>query len=136
YENYYGVPGLARSIIRDEYYELARRVYERQPFDPEAVPTSLKDLVRPEYFDVGYFEASLFGRLVSEAQAYRRVIRTPVRNYYGEMDEGIAVGVARLAMNYQQALGAGNNLVVALSTGATDHRGTYARAVPRWKEWF
>lgn len=47
YENYYGVPGLARSIIRDEYYELARRVYERQPFDPEAVPTSLKDLVTP-----------------------------------------------------------------------------------------
>lgn len=136
FENYYGIPGLARSVIRDEHYEVARRAYARQPFDPADVPMILSDLVRPEYFDLGYFEASVFGRLASETQAYRRVIRTPMRNYYGEADEAIPIELARLAMNYQRALGAGNDTVEALSTGDTDHRGTYARAIPQWKDWF
>ena len=29
FENYYGVPGLARSLITDEYYDIARKAYER-----------------------------------------------------------------------------------------------------------
>lgn len=136
YEHYYGLPGLARSVIQDEHYEVARLAYEREPFDPEDLPTLLSDLVRPEYFDHAYFEASAFGRLASETQAYRRVIRTPMRNYYGEVDEAIPAELARLAMYYQRAMGAGNDKVEAISTGNTDHRGTYARAIPYWKEWF
>ena len=51
-------------------------------------------------------------------------------------DEAISVGLGRLAMTYQQAIGAGNGKVEAVSTGPTTHRGTFATAVPQWKAWF
>jgi len=68
-------------------------------------------------------------------QVYRWLIRTPVRNYYGESDEAIRVGIGRLAMDFQRAMG--NATVEAISAGAdATHRGTYARSVPAWKTWF
>jgi pimeloyl-ACP methyl ester carboxylesterase len=136
FENYYGVPGLARSLINDAYYDISRKAYERQPFDAADVPTDLHKLVRPEYFDSKYFAASAYGRLVAETTAYRWIIKTPVRNYYGESDEAISVGLGRLAATYQHAIGNGNQLVQAISTGPTSHRGTFATAVPQWKSWF
>jgi pimeloyl-ACP methyl ester carboxylesterase len=136
FENYYGIPGLARSLFTDETYELARKAYVREPVDPAAIPTDLKKLIRPEYFDAQYFAASAYGRLIAETQAYRWVIKTPVRNYYGDTDEAITVGVAKMAQNYQSAMGAGNPMAEAVSTGNTSHRGTFARAVPQWKIWF
>ena len=136
YENYYGVPGLARSLLTDEAYEISRKAYEREPFDPAAVPTDLRKLVRAEYFDPQFFAASAFGRLVASAQAYRWVIKTPVRNYYGESDEAISTGLGQLAMTYQRAIGNGNPRVEAISTGPTTHRGTFTRAIPEWKAWF
>ncbi|MFD1330449.1 alpha/beta hydrolase family protein [Methylopila musalis] len=136
FENYYNVPGLAASLIKPEHYEVARAAYMREPFDVADVPTTLEDLLRPEYFEPNYFKSSTYGRLMADTQAYRRVITVPMRNYYGDTDEAIPVGVARLAMTYQQSLGSGNNIVEAISTGETDHRGTYAKAVPEWKIWF
>ncbi|SHJ83667.1 Serine aminopeptidase, S33 [Roseomonas rosea] len=136
FENYYQVPGLARSLLSDEYYDLARRAYERQPINPQDVPTDLRKLIRAPYFDAQFFAASAYGRLVASAQAYRWIIRSPVRNYYGESDEAITAGIGRLAMTYQQAIGSGNTAVQAVSTGPTSHRGTFAQAVPSWKEWF
>ena len=134
YENYYGVPGLARSILTDEFYEISRRAYEKQPVDPAQIPTDLRKLVRRDYFDPQFFAASAYGRLVAASQAYRWAIRTPVRNFYGETDEVISIGLGQLAMNWQRALG--NDKVEAISTGPTTHRGTFARAVPQWKAWF
>ncbi len=51
------------------------------------------------------------GGLISSAQSYRWVIKSPVHNYYGESDE-------------------------AISTGSAIHRGTFVSAVPQWKVWF
>lgn len=136
FENYYGVPGLARSLLNDDYYEISRKVYERENVDASQIPTDVMKLVRPEYFDPTFFAASAFGRIAAASDAYRWIIRTPVHNYYGEMDEVISVGLGRLAMTYQQAIGAGNPAVEAISTGKTDHRGTFATSVPLWKQWF
>ncbi len=68
----------------------------------------LRKLVRKEYFDPAFFAESAYGRLMAQTHSYRWIIRTPVRNYYGEKDEAISVGVGRLAMDYQRAMGAGN----------------------------
>ncbi len=38
-------------------------------------------------------------------------------------------------MVYQQAIGAGNPKVEAVSAGQTTHRGTFAKSVPDWKAW-
>jgi pimeloyl-ACP methyl ester carboxylesterase len=136
FEAYYGVPGLTRSLINDSYYEVARKAYERQPYNAADIPTDLHKLLKPDYFDAQYFAASAYGRLVAQTEAYRWVIKTPVRNYYGESDEAIAVGLGQLAMTYQHAMGSGNTKVEAVSTGATSHRGTFGTAVPQWKIWF
>lgn len=136
FENYYGVPGLARSLIADEYYELSRKAYERLPFDAADVPTDVRKLVRPEYLDAQFFAASAYGRLVAQTQSYRWIIKSPVRNYFGEADEAITTGLGQLAMTYQRAIGSGNPQVEALSTGPTSHRGTFAKGVPQWKIWF
>ena len=134
FENYYGVPGLARSVLADEYYELSRKAYERLPFDASQVPTELSKIIRPEYFDAQFFASSAYGRLVAASQAYRWVVKTPVRTFYGETDEAIRTELGQLPMTYQKALG--NDRVEAISTGNTSHRGTFAKAVPQWKSWF
>lgn len=136
FEHYYGQPGLARSVINDEYYDIARRAYLREPFDPAEVPMDLRKLLRKEYFDPAFFAESAYGRLMAKTHSYRWLIRTPVRNYYGEKDEAISIGIGRLAMDYQRAMGAGNPNVVAISTGNTTHRGTYVKAAAQWKTWF
>lgn len=136
YENYYGIPGLARSLLAEEYYDVSKKAYDRQPFNPSDIPVDLRKLIRPEYFNPQYFANSAFGKLISNAHAYRWVIKSPVRNYYGDTDEAITVGVGRMAMTYAQAMGSGNQVVEAVSTGPTSHRGTFATAVPAWKLWF
>jgi pimeloyl-ACP methyl ester carboxylesterase len=134
YETYYSVPGLARSLLRPEFYDVSLAAYKDEPIDPATVPTSVRSLVQAEYFDAAFFRRSAFGRLIAANQAYRWVIRTPTRNYYGEQDEVISLGAGTLAMHFQQAIN--NDTVTAVSTGATTHRGTFARAVPEWKAWF
>lgn len=136
FEKYYGVPGLARSLISDAYYDVSRKAYLREPYDAAAVPTDLRKLIRADYFDSQFFAASAYGRLAAEATAYRWIIKSPMRNYFGESDEVISVGLGQLAMTYQRAIGNGNPAVEAISTGATSHRGTFAAAVPKWKSWF
>lgn len=137
FQHYYGVPGLAHSVINDAYYDICRKAYEKQPVDPSQIPTDLHKLIRAAYFNPQYFAHSEYGRLLKQhATAYRWVIRTPVRNYYGETDEAITPGLGKLAMTYQRAMGSGNPLVEAISTGPTSHRGTYATAIPQWKAWF
>ena len=136
FENYYGAPGLAHSIIADEYYEVSKKAYDREPFNASDIPTDLHKLMKPEYFDTQFFANSTYGRMMAETQAYRWVIKSPVRNYYGEADEAITVGVGKMAETYQQAMGAGNPSVKAISTGPTTHRGTFATAVAQWKSWF
>lgn len=136
YESYYSVPGLAHSVINDAYYDMAKAAYDRTPVDATKIPTNLHELVRAEYFDPRFFAASAYGRLLAANQVFRWVIETPVRNYYGETDEAISVGLGRLAMTYQQAMGAGNDKVEAISTGPTSHRGTFGKAAAEWKRWF
>ncbi|MBX9930728.1 MAG: prolyl oligopeptidase family serine peptidase [Methylobacterium sp.] len=134
FETYYGIPGLARSVLNDAYCETSRKAYAREPIDPASIPTDLRRLVRANYFDPHYFANSAYGRLVAETQAYRWVLRTPVRTFYGETDEAIRTELGQLPMTYQLALG--NDRVKAVSTGPTTHRGTFAKAVPQWKDWF
>ena len=136
YENYYGVPGLARALFTEDTYDIARKAYLREPITATDIPTDLHALIRPEYFDPKVFAASAYGRLLAANHAYRWVIATPVRNYYGDTDEVISVGLGRLAMTYQEAMGAGNDTVEAISTGPTSHRGTFGKAAAEWKAWF
>ncbi len=134
YEEYYGIPGLAKSIFTDEQYELARKIYMKEPYT-EPWPADLHKLIRKEYFDPNYFAGSMYCALVQKLHAYRWQVKTNVRMYYGDIDECLTVDLARLPALYQHALG--SNAVEAISAGPdANHRGTFGRAVPEWKKWF
>lgn len=134
FENYYGVPGLASSVLKPDVYEISRKAYMKEPVNIADIPTDVRKLISDEYVDLNFYARSAFGRLSQEAQVYRWVVQTPTRNYYGEQDEAIRIELGRLAMTYQQSIG--NDKVEAISTGPTSHRGTYATAAPEWKKWF
>lgn len=136
YENYYGLPGLAHSVLTDQVFDAAERLYRREPVQESEIPSDLHKVVRPEYFDSRFFAESAYGRLMAATDGYRWVFTTPVRTYYGDADEAITPGVGRLAMTFAQAMGTGDSKVEAISTGETSHRGTFATAVPAWKAWF
>jgi predicted esterase len=134
-EEYHGIPGLARSLFTPEQYEIARKIYMKEPFEEKDYPGDLHKLIRREYFDPQYFADSAYGRLVETIHPYRWLVRTPVRMYYGEMDECLSVGLARLPMVYQQSIG--NDKVQAISAGPEiNHRGTFGHAAREWKSWF
>ena len=135
YENYYDAPGLAGSLLNPAYLDDCRDFYLRKPMDIQRVPTDLRRLIRPEYFHKEYFMRSEYGRLAYRNQVFRWNIQTPTRNYYGEADEAITVGLGRLTMDYQKAMGNGKVDAVSAGSDAT-HRGTFARAVLGWSEWF
>lgn len=136
FEEYYGIPGLAAGVFNPDQYENARKIYLKQVSSKDIqIPEDFHKLIRPEYFDPQYFAASAYGRLLKETTAYRWVIKTPVRNYYGEVDEVVTVGLGRLPMNFQQSIG--NNKVEAISAGPkATHRGTFVYAVAEQKKWF
>jgi hypothetical protein len=55
--------------------------------------------------------------------------------YYGDVDQCLTIGLARLPMEWQKAMG--NDKVQAISVGADGtHRLAFGRAVPEWKTWF
>lgn len=135
FEEYYGIPGLAQALFNPEQFEIARKVYLREPVTEKEFPTDLHKLIRKEYFNPQYFRKSAYGRLMAQIQPYRRVIQTPLRMYYGEADEAVTVGHGSLPAFYQQSMG--NRQVEALSAGANaNHRGTFIYAVAQWKLWF
>jgi dienelactone hydrolase len=134
-EKYYGIPGLAQALINPDQYEISRKLYAREPFNMNEFPTDLHKLIRPEYFNPQYLAESAYGRLLKEAQTYRWIVKTPLRNYYGEIDEVITTGLGKLPMVYQQSIG--NTQVEAFSAGPkANHRGTFAYAVAEQKKWF
>ncbi len=136
FEEYYQIPGLAQGFFTPEQYDIARKIYLKDTtVKIENFPTDLHKLIRSEYFDPQYYKESAYGKLVSEMHPYRWVIKTPVHMYYGDIDECLTIGLARLPYEYQKAMG--NTKVEAFSAGGdANHRITYARAVPQWKKWF
>jgi len=136
FEEYYQIPGLARGVFNEELYDVAKRVYNKDlSLEVKDYPTDLRKLIRPEYFDSNYFKESAYGKLLLEMHPYRFDIKTPVKMCYGDADECLSVGLARLPMEWQKAMG--NHRVEAISMGPdATHRITYARAAVEWKKWF
>ena len=136
FEEYYQIPGLAKGLFTDEQYEVAKRVYLKDTtLQYNDFPFDLHKLIRPEYFDPAYFRSSIYGKLINEIHPYRWDIKTPVHMYYGDIDQCLTIGLARLPYDWQKAMG--NDKVEVFSAGSdATHRLTYGRAVPEWKKWF
>ena len=142
YENYFSKPGLARDVIKADYYENMRKIYERDYNTQEeffailnSLPANnLKKLLNDEYSDPSYFADSEYGKILSEMQVYRRIFKTPVKMFYGTEDEVVSIPIGKLASTYQKSMG--SNGVVSEVVHKGNHHRTFLTAVKRQKLWF
>ncbi|MDD3883428.1 MAG: alpha/beta fold hydrolase [Gallionella sp.] len=143
YENYYGQPGLAASVIRPEYYAALRQIYTREYANPQALGAIFAELMKQKisfkgyfqeaYADPAYLASSPYGKLLLEAETYRQLFRTPVRMYYGTHDEIVAIPVGLLATRYQNAMG--NSAIESHRVEGGNHRATFLTAVSEVRSW-
>ncbi len=136
FQEYYGKCCLAKSMFLPNKYQLARRIYLKDPTLTQAdYPTDIKTLIKPEYLNPVYFRNSIYGKLINTVTPYRWVINTPLNMHYGEIDESISALTCQLCANFQKGLG--NTKVNAFSEGNdADHRITFARSIPKWRLFF
>ncbi len=136
FENYYGIPGLARSLISDAYYDVARKAYLREPYNAADVPTDLRKLIRADYFDPQFFAASAYGRLAARrdglsldhqepgAQLLRRERRGHQRRPRPARDD--------LSARDRQRQSGGRSRLDRQHNSSWH----FASATPKWKSWF
>jgi hypothetical protein len=152
YEKYYSQPGLAKEVLDPKYYGLCKQVYERKGTNslentysilfgtntntspPTSIPADYWDLVQSKYHDPVNLATSTYGKYLDQNQGYRWFSFTPIRMYYGLVDEVVTVPVALLPLYYDQALG--NTNITSHSVTGGNHRGTFLRAVSEQKTWF
>ncbi len=144
FQHYYAVPGLARSVIRSRYYTLLKRIYDRDYRSRQArdriyaaiggSKTGLLQFLRRRYASPAVLADSTFGRLLARAETYREVFLSPVRMFYGTRDEVVPVALAKLAADYQEAMG--SHMIRMIRVRGGNHRGTFLTAVSQSLAWF
>jgi hypothetical protein len=72
---------------------------------------------------------------VQENQSYRWRSITPLRIYYGDVDEVVPEYISKLPVDYQQLMG-GAEVTATPSGKYADHRGNFVYAVKHQKQWF
>ena len=148
YEKYYSQRGLAKEVLDPKYYGLCKQVYERKGTNSlentysilfgtntnTSIPADYWDLVQSKYHDPLNLATSAYGKDLDQNQGYRWFSFTPIRMYYGLVDEVVTVPVALMPLYYDQALG--NTNITSHSVTGGNHRGTFLRAVSEQKTWF
>lgn len=152
YERYYSQPGLAKELLNPLYYEQCKQVYERKGTNSldqtyliitgtnslgasgVPIPSDFWDLVQPKYHDPLNLASSLYGKDLDRNQTSRWFSYTPLRTYYGELDEVGSASIGQLAQRYNEAIG--NTNVTALPVTEGNHRGTFLQAVSEQRNWF
>lgn len=138
YERYYGLPGLANSIIQPQYQEASLQLYLGELTLEEMekkLPSKMTDLLTPEFITSSSAGTSRYWRLVQDNHGYRWRSEVPLRTYWGGSDEVIPPYIAQLPVGYQQLMGGAEVTAVASGAGA-NHRGNFVYAVADQKKWF
>lgn len=137
-EQYLGREGLVASAIQPQYVAACRDFHANR-IDWTAfhakTPATVKEMLRPEFIASAATGESEFWRALQDENGCRWRSRTPMRNYYGDIDEVVPVSVAKLPELFHGLMGAGPT--VAVPAGATaDHRGTFLFEVADAGKWF
>lgn len=131
-ENYFGPRGMAKATIKPDYYLPLKSIYDRTPYHWSNVtpPGSLVGYLRSEFTDPAYFANSAYGKCLAANETYRQEFKTPLRMYYGTLDEVIRVKVGLLAHTYQEAMvstpdAPSSNKIDPVEVTGADHRMTF-----------
>jgi hypothetical protein len=138
YEEYYGLPGLARSVIKTQYQSVARNLYFNKITWEQAspqLPKQLSDMLDEDCVATSSIGNTRYWELVQNSEAYRWRSQTPLRSYYGDADEVVPPYIATLPVGYQKVMGGAETVGIEV-TGKADHRGTFVYAVADEKKWF
>ena len=102
--------------------------------EPE-LPDHLPDLLQAEFMAVTSIGEDRYSRLLQESHAYRWRAVTPMRIYYGGIDEVTPAYIAQMPVGYHQVMG--GTPVTAVDAGPkADHRGTFLFGMQDQKQWF
>lgn len=135
---YFSLPDLPKQIIKPEYLDIARDFYQFKvdwfTYLKKSTP-AVTDFVKPAFITEMKNGTGKFTALLNSMEAYRWVSTTALRAYTGGLDEAVPDYLARLAVEYQSALGKMNGSYYSAGDKA-DHRATYVFAVIDAKPWF
>ena len=139
YEFYYEVPGMTTSIIRPEYYQASKDLFQNKISFEEfykKTPAKLTDLITTEFADVSSVGTNHYWKFLQrEVQAFRWRSVTPLYTYYGEIDEVVPEYIATIPVGYQQIMGGAT--VTSFNAGSeANHRGTFIYGAAHQKKWF
>jgi len=139
YERYYRLPGLADSAIRPQYRAAARDLYLDKLTWPgllKKFPRHSADMLQPAFEEQSSLGKEKYWEITQQNQAYRWRSKTPVRNYYGAVDEIIPPFIARLPIGYQQVMAGAESSSSEVQGRKANHHGAFVGAVAREKKWF
>jgi pimeloyl-ACP methyl ester carboxylesterase len=133
----YELPGLAQQAIRPKYLEVARRLYNFEiSFETffAATPSSFKEYFTPAFFESARFGNTPFWNLMEKRENYRWKVSTPLRNFYGEIDEAVPPDMATLPARMAPLFG---STTTAISAGPkADHRATHLYSLTQLPAWY
>ncbi|MDG3004795.1 alpha/beta hydrolase family protein [Paludisphaera mucosa] len=138
YAEYHDLPGLAASAIEPAYQQAASDLYDGRITWEEfrsKTPASLNEFLREEFRSASSVGEGRFWRILRESQVYHWRSRTPLRSYYGEVDEVVPPFIATLPIGFQDLMGGAETRAMPAGSLA-DHRGTFVHAVLDQKAWF
>jgi len=135
---YYNIPDLPGQAIRPQYLAAARRFADFEIDYGELskiIPTKVSDFLTPEFIAMSSLGKGSYWERVQANQVYRWRSVTPLRSYYGAMDEATPPYVAQLPVGWQKVMNGATTS--AVPTGAhADHRKTFFGMVFESKPWF
>ena len=137
-EFYHKVSGLAASAIRPEFYQTAKDFYNWKISWTEfrrITGDTVQNFLQPSFMKTGYIGNSPFWQILEQSQVYRWRCHTPLRMYYGRLDEVVPVYFATLPAAYQNEIGCTTTVAVTAGSRA-DHRATYIYSLIHAKPWF
>ena len=138
YSEYYDLTGLASSAILPAYQQAARDLYDNritwEQFRAKT-PASLNEFLRAGFRSASSVGEGRYWQILRDNQVYHWRSRTPLRSYYGDIDEVVPAFIATLPVGYQDLMGGSGTKAVPAGSQA-NHRGTFVHAVSDQKLWF
>jgi hypothetical protein len=145
FESYIGLEGLPEQMIRPEYLEISRKLYnfeisfneylQKVLIDENGKWRAISDVFTQQFIDESKAATSPFWKSIDATNGYRWQMRTPYRCFYSYRDEAVVAEAAKIIVDYQKSLG--NTAVESYDAGSNaDHASVYLESLIYAKPWF
>jgi len=145
FEAYLGLQGLPEQMIKPEFLETSRKLYNfeisfndyllKVLIDENGNWRTIADVFTQRFIDEAKTASSPFWKSIDETNGYRWQMRTPYRCFYSFRDEAVVADAAKIIVDYQKNLG--NMAIEGFDAGPNaDHGSVYLQAIINAKPWF